>query len=439
LPNFSSIVRQEGPAVVNVQVTSLATRMQPDSLDKEPDASKLPDQDKEPGSNRLTRGMGSGFIIDPDGIILTNAHVVQNASDITVRLPDRREYKAKLVGIDTPTDTAVLRIDAHQLPSVRTSDPSNSNVGDWVLAIGSPYGFENSVSAGIISAKGRTLPDEGYIPFIQTDVAVNPGNSGGPLINLKGEVIAMNSQIVSGTGGYQGLSFAVPIDVALTVAKQILRDGRVNRAHLGISVQELDQSLADSFGLSKTQGVVIDEVRPHSAAEKAGLKIGDVILKFNDQAIDNSADLGPLMAKLRPEDSLSLTIWREARSLQIAVRFDTLDSSQETNARIPEDNRTGLAVRPLSQGDGLPEARGLMVERVEGPAAKVGIAPGDLVLAANGRLLSKPEELIKAATSAPSHLALLVQRGNTRVFVSLELPQKTASTNTHIMGSSGAP
>lgn len=432
LPNFSSIVRQEGPAVVNIQVTSLATRIPPESSDKESANSALPDKEISPVSSRLTRGMGSGFIIDPDGIVLTNAHVVKNAMEIKVRMPDRKEYKAKLLGIDMPTDTAVLKIDAHQLPTMRTGNPSNSGVGDWVLAIGSPYGFENSVSAGIISAKGRTLPDEGYIPFIQTDVAVNPGNSGGPLINLQGEAIAMNSQIVSGTGGYQGLSFAIPIDVALDVTQQILRDGKVHRAHLGISVQEMDQSLADSFSLAKAQGLVIDEVRSQSAGEKAGLRIGDVILKFNDQTIESPADLGPLMAKLRPEEPLSLTIWREGRSQQIAVHFDSSDSSQETSAPASADNRTGLAVRPLNQGDGLPETHGLLVERAEGPAAKVGIAPGDVLLAVNGRALSKPEELTKEATYAPSHLALLVQRGRIKLFVPLELTQKTASIGTVI-------
>lgn len=425
LPDFASIVKQYSPAVVNISVsgmTPVAAQMPP--LDPNDPFSQFFRRFQPPQGEMPTHGMGSGFIVSADGVILTNAHVVDGASEVTVKLTDKREFAAKVVGIDKPTDTAVLKIEAKDLPVVRLGKPTETGVGDWVLAIGSPFGFENSVTAGIVSAKSRSLPEEGYVPFIQTDVAVNPGNSGGPLLNTRGEVIGINSQIYSRTGGYQGLSFAIPIDVALKVEEQLLHTGKVSRGRLGVGVQDVNQALASSFGLDKPEGALVDAVPNEGPAAKAGVQPGDVILALNGEAIPDSRALPPKVADLKPGSEAKLTIWRNGKREELALTVGELQDKSQAVAEVAEaKGRLGLAVRPLS-----PEEQreadikgGLVVERVAGPAARAGIAPGDVVLAVNGQRITEPAELRELAAKAGKHIALLVQRGNTTLFVPLEL------------------
>jgi serine protease Do len=320
-PNgFSQLVARHGPAVVNVSVVG---KMKVNG--NEPDMPEMPNpgpnnpfgeffkhfRAPSPGQDMPRHGQGSGFIVSPDGYILTNAHVVDGASEVTVKLTDRREFRAKVVGADRTSDVAVLKIDAKDLPSVQLGNSKDVQVGEWVVAIGSPFGFENTVTAGIVSALARALPGDGYVPFIQTDAAVNPGNSGGPLFNLEGKVIGINSQIYSGTGGYQGVSFAIPIDVALGVKDQLVQHGKVTRAQLGVVVQEMDTALAESFGLDKPRGALVAAVTPDSPAARAGIESGDVILAFEGKAIDHSTDLPLLVTSAKPGTKVSIEVWRK--------------------------------------------------------------------------------------------------------------------------------
>ncbi len=430
LPNFSAIVAKNGPAVVNISVSghtkaALQGMPQIDPSDPLYEFFRRFQPPGQPDGETPTHGMGSGFIIRPDGLIITNAHVVDGASEVTVKLTDKREFSAKVVGVDKPTDTAVLKIDAKNLPTVALGDPAQTGVGEWVLAIGSPFGFENSVTAGIVSAKSRTLPDEGFVPFIQTDVAVNPGNSGGPLFNLKGEVIGINSQIYSRTGGYQGLSFAIPIDVALKVEEQLLRDGKVSRGRIGVSVQPVSQSLAESFGLEQAAGALVDFVPEQGPAAKAGIRPGDIIVKFNGQPIQEPSELGRQVSDLKPGTEATLTLWREGKPVDLSLRVGGVEDPEQS-ATVPAElakSRLGLAVRPL-----LPQeprqadvAGGLVVERSTGAAARAGIQSGDVVLAVNGHPVADPGQLREFANKADKRLALLVQRGNARLFVPVEL------------------
>jgi serine protease Do len=430
LPNFSSIVAKNGPAVVNISVsgrTKVALQGEP-QLDPNDPMYEFFRRFQPPGQGggeMPTHGLGSGFIIRPDGLIITNAHVVEGASEVTVKLTDKREFSAKVVGVDKPTDTAVLKIDAKNLPTVALGDPAQTSVGEWVLAIGSPFGFENSVTAGIVSAKSRTLPDEGFVPFIQTDVAVNPGNSGGPLFNMKGEVIGINSQIYSRTGGYQGLSFAIPIDVALKVEEQLLHDGKVSRGRIGVSVQAVSQSLAESFGMEKAAGALVDFVPEEGPAAKAGIRPGDIIVKFNGRAIEEPADLAHHVSDLKPGTDATLTLWREGKPHELSVKLGGADDQPQAQLApaAMAQGRLGLAVRPLSpleprQAD---VNGGLVVEQVAGAAARAGIQAGDVVLAVNGHPVAEPSQLRDLANKADKRLALLVQRGNTRLFVPVDL------------------
>ena len=327
LPDMSSIIAHYGPAVVNISVSGTrGTSLSLSELEQlDPDDPRyqffrrfgaLP-QEEIPA-----RGHGSGFIISADGTILTNAHVVDGADEVTVSLTDKhkREFKAKVVGMDKASDVAVLKIDANDLPVVTNGSAANTRVGDWVLAIGSPFGFENSATAGIVSAKSRSLPDGSYVPFIQTDVAVNPGNSGGPLFNMAGEVIGINSQIYSRNGGYQGLSFAIPIEVAMNVAQQIVTHGKVQRGRLGVSIQEINQSLAESIGLKKTAGALVGAVDKAGPAAKAGLEPGDVILGINGQEISSSSELPAIVAVIPPGKTATLQVWRQGTSRQIDIQ-----------------------------------------------------------------------------------------------------------------------
>jgi serine protease Do len=430
LPNFAAIVAKNGPAVVNITVsghTQVAMTEMPQIDPNDPMYEffrrfQVPGQ---PGGETPTHGMGSGFIIRPDGLVITNAHVVDGAAEVMVKLTDKREFKAKVVGVDKPTDTAVLKIEGKDLPTVSLGDPAQTGVGEWVLAIGAPFGFENSVTAGIVSAKSRTLPDEGFVPFIQTDVAVNPGNSGGPLFNMKGEVIGINSQIYSRTGGYQGLSFAIPIDVALKVGEQLLHDGKVSRGRIGVGVQPLNQALAESFGLDKASGALVESVPEGGPAAKAGIRPGDIILKFDGHPIQEPSELARYVSDLKPGSEAQLTLWREGGEKDIAVRLAAVEEVAQAGEVPPElaKSRLGLAVRPLSpQESSQPDINGgLLVERSTGAAARAGIQAGDVVLAVNGHPVTEPGQLREFATKADKRLALLVQRGNNRLFVPVEL------------------
>ena len=428
LPDFAAIAQKYGPAVVNIAVTGTRkTGFEGAQDDDDNPFSQffrgMPFRFGPPPSEVPMQGQGSGFIVGADGIVLTNAHVVQGASEVTVKLTDRREFRAKVLGSDPATDIAVLRIDAKGLPVGVLGDPARARVGDWVVAIGSPFGFENSVSAGIVSAKGRSLPGDTYVPFIQTDVAVNPGNSGGPLFNLAGEVIGINSQIYSRSGGYQGLSFAIPINVALKVKDQIVATGRVAHARLGVSVQELNQALAESFGLKRAEGALVSVVQPGSAAEHAGVQTGDVIVKYNGKAIGAAAELSALVGQASPGDKVKLEILRKGETRELAATLGAVKSEPVAKAGGAQgQGRLGLAVRTLT-----PEERkqanvpgGLLVEEVNGPAARAGMQPGDIVLMAGGKAVKSVEDL-RAATNGSGSVALLVQRGDARVFVPLKL------------------
>lgn len=332
--DFSDIAAQQGPAVVNISVsgtTKTASNAFPGFPPLDPN-DPLQEffrrfQGPLPRGRVPTQGQGSGFIVKPDGVILTNAHVVADADEVTVTLTDRREFRAKVLGVDKLSDVAVIKIDASSLPTVRVGNPQGTRVGEWVVAIGSPFGFENTVTAGIISAKSRTLPDEGYVPFLQTDVAINPGNSGGPLFNMAGEVIGINSQIYSRSGGYQGLSFAIPIDVAMKVERQLLEHGKVSRGRLGISIQDVSADLAEALGMDKTRGATVASVERGGPAEKAGIEPGDVVFEFDGHAIERSNQLPPLVSDVAPGKRVALKIWRRGKVLDLQVTVGELQSS----------------------------------------------------------------------------------------------------------------
>jgi serine protease Do len=428
LPDFSSLVEQYGDAVVNISVsgtTPVASSPFPDFGDNDPFRDFFRGLPQAPRQQMPMRGEGSGFIINSDGLVLTNAHVVANARQVTVKLVDRREYQAKVLGHDERSDIALLKIEAKNLPSVKLGDPSKVKPGEWVLAIGAPFGFENTVTAGVVSATGRSLPDGSYVPFIQTDVAVNPGNSGGPLFNLDGEVIGVNSQIYSRTGGYQGVSFAIPIDVAMQVGRQLQANGKVTRGKLGVTVQEVTQPLADSFGLDRPQGALISGVEHGSPAERAGLESGDIILGLNGRAIAQSGQLPVAIATLAPGTKVKLQIWREKAKRDVTVTLGEMDGPQTAQASDgpAESGRLGLAVRPLTPDEQsqLELKGGLLVEDVNGPALEAGVQPGDVVISANGTPVKSIEQLRKLTSESKGSIALLVQRGDARIFVPVQL------------------
>ncbi len=432
LPDFSGIVDSQGKAIVNISVSGTAKAQTFEIPDFGPQ-SPFKDffrqfQIPAPNGNVPTHGQGSGFIVDSRGIVMTNAHVVADADGVMVRLTDKREFKAKVVGADKQTDVAILKIDAKDLPTVTIGDPQKVRVGEWVVAIGSPFGFENSVTAGIVSAKSRTLSSEGYVPFMQTDVAINPGNSGGPLFNVRGEVIGINSQIYSRNGGYQGLSFAIPIDVAMDVEHQLLTKGKVTRGRLGIMIQEVDQALADSFGLGSPKGALVASVESGSAASRAGIQSGDVITKFNGHDIERSSELPALVANTAPGSKVSVEIWRHgtAKELQMTVgemkSVVARDKSDDTSST--SSSKLGLAVRPLKEDEKANSegSDGLMVENVkEGPAAQAGIQPGDVILAVNGARVGTVAQLTEQVSKAGKKIALLVKRGDRTMFVPIKI------------------
>ncbi len=432
--DFSGIVDRYGPAVVNISVTGKAQKVSQIQMGPniDPDDPFFqffkhfgpqfgPQQGG--GAQAIPHGEGSGFIVTPDGLILTNAHVVDGAQEVVVKLTDRREFKAKVLGADKQSDVAVIKIEAKDLPTVMLGDPNLTKVGEPVLAIGSPFGFENSATAGIVSAKARSLPDDPYVAFMQTDVAVNPGNSGGPLFNLKGEVIGINSQIYTHTGGYQGLSFAIPIDVANKVQSQLVAHGKVTRGRLGVTVQELNQSLADSFGLKKTEGALVSTVEKGSPADKAGLQPGDVIVSLNDHEVEHSSDLSAQVSDLAPGSSATLGIVRKGNLMNLTVKVGEMKSANlaQNDEGTGDKGRLGVVVRPLNPGENEDSAGGLVVERATGPAARAGIEPGDVILALNGTPVTSGQQFQSLVQRAGHSVALLIQRNDAKIFVPVEL------------------
>jgi serine protease Do len=351
---------------------------------------------------------------------MTNAHVVKGASEVRVRLTDRREYSAKVVGIDERSDIALVRISAKNLPTVQLGDSRTLKVGEWVLAIGAPFGFDNSATAGIVSAKNRPLNGDA-VPFIQTDVPINPGNSGGPLFNMRGEVVGVNSQIYSRSGGYMGVSFSIPIDVAMKVGNQLETSGHVTRGKLGVVIQNVTQDLSDSFGLPQPEGALVSSVEKGGPAARAGIEPGDVILKLNGEPINSTTELSEKIAELGPGATADLELWRNHAARSLSVKLGTLEDRHTAANREQqhEGGKLGLAVRPLTgeeqrQGN---VPGGLLVEQVSGPAADAGIQPGDIVLSANGASVSSAAALKSAVESSRGHVALLIQRGDARIFV----------------------
>lgn len=428
LPDFASLAEHYGPAVVNVAVVGKSQQVDfPGIAPNDPfgEFFRRFGQPMPRGNLPPQRGEGSGFIVSNDGYILTNAHVVANADEVTVKTTDRREYTAKVVGVDESTDVAVLKIDAKNLPTVRIGDPAKLRPGEWVVAIGSPFGFENSVTAGIVSATSRSMPGSNYAPFIQTDVAVNPGNSGGPLFNMNGEVIGINSQIYSRSGGYMGVSFAIPIDVANTVKDQLVSTGKVTRSRIGVSIQEVNAQLAESFGLDRPRGALVGMVENDSPGEKAGIKAGDVILKVDDVQIDTSSQVPGLIASKKPGSAVSVEVWRDGGSKRLTVRPEQIQEkgeqvAQQSGDKSDEAAKLGLAVRALAKEEKREaETQGdLLVEEVDGPAAAAGVRPGDIILGVNGKAVKSLDDLRSAAKKRPGKIvALLIERENQQIFL----------------------
>jgi len=418
-PNYRAIADRYGPAVVGVTVEGdrkLAELDEQNPLGDGLPAPAVP-QTSTPDPGQPLWGLGSGFIISADGLVITNAHVVRDASAVTVTLNDRREFKAKVLGLDPATDIAVLRINAKDLPSVTLGDSDRLQVGDYVLAIGTPYGFDETATSGIVSATHRPLPNDPYVQFIQTDAAVNPGNSGGPLFNAKGEVVGINAQILSHGGGFEGLSFAIPINLAKPVADQIVATGKFTHAWLGVTVQQLTQPLADSFGLATPDGALISRIKPHSAAARAGLQAGDVILKCNGVTIRRAGDVSALIGVAKPDDSLAFAIWRGGQALEINAQ---MSQANPDDAAMPESsNRLGITVKVLSPDErkAANVSRGLIIISSAGPAAKAGILPGDLLLSVNGTPIEDVGQLHTSVTDSGSTVALLIQRGDARTYI----------------------
>jgi serine protease Do len=430
LPSFSTLVKKEGPAVVNISSTQTVKEGGGPGAGAEDDP--LNDffrrfmQPRNPQEYKV-HGLGSGFIISADGYVLTNAHVVTDAEDITVKLTNKREYKAKVIGADKSTDVALVKIDAKDLPVVPIGDPEKLEVGEWVAAIGAPFGFENSVTAGIVSAKGRSLPGETYVPFIQSDVAVNPGNSGGPLFNMRGEVVGINSQIYSGTGGFMGLSFSIPIDIAMDVVKQLQANGKVTRGRIGVSAQDMTVELAASFGLKDANGALISGVEKGGPAAKAGIVPGDVILSFNGKPIETSTDLARLVASTKPGTNVTAEVWHKGAMEKLQVSVAELAQQRTATQEEPKPlapDRAGLTLGELNpqQLDRLKIDHGLLVRDASGPAQQAGIQAGDVVMAMNDTPTSNIAAFDKQlAQSKGSAVALLIKRGTDTLYVPVKV------------------
>jgi len=390
-----------------------------------------PQTPREPESSSL----GSGFVVSADGYILTNAHVVDSADEITVKFNDKREFKAKVIGADRRTDIAVIKIEAAGLPAVRFGDPTKLKVGEWVVAIGSPFGFENTVTAGIVSAKGRSLPQENFVPFIQTDVAINPGNSGGPLFNMRGEVVGINSQIYSRTGGFMGLSFAIPIDVALDIQKQLREKGRVARGRIGVVIQEVTRDLATSFGLDRPRGALVNSVEKGSPADKAGVEATDIILSFDGKPVESSSDLPRIVGSTRPGSQSALDVWRKGQTRKLHITVAELQEDRIAASTVPgrskpqaeaPANRLGIVVGELSaeQKKGLGVSSGLVVTDVR-PDSKADVRKGDVLLTmvhkGQHTELKSVEQFNKllAGLDKNAVITLQVRRGESTAFVTI--------------------
>ncbi len=443
LPSFIPLVKRYGLSVVNIS-SKQAYGSGPQEFEPQeglPEDSPLYDFFRRffgedgpiPEDGDQGRSLGSGFVLSPDGYILTNAHVVEASDEIIVRMSNRREFVAQVIGADERSDIALLKIDASDLPAVELGLSDKVEVGEWVLAIGSPFGFEHSATAGIISAKGRSLPSENYVPFIQTDVAINPGNSGGPLFNLEGRVVGVNSQIYSRTGGFMGLSFAIPIDVAIDVVEQLKEKGRVSRGWLGVLIQDVTRDLAEPFGLPHPVGALVSQVLPESPAEESGLRAGDIILSFDGIEVPTSSSLPPLVGVTKVGVTVQVELMREGEQREVAVTLAELPEDetalvQPGRPAAPAANRLGLVMREVPEDQrellGL-EHQGVLVDRVEtGPGERAGLRAGDLILSFNHEEvqdLAHFDRLVDAAPAGES-VAVLVQRGDGRMFYALRLP-----------------
>lgn len=429
LPDFAQLVAREGGAVVNIQASR--ERDEDDNNGNEdpfmeffkrltPNAPDFSEDD-----NATSANFGSGFIISPDGYILTNTHVIKGMTNIKVTLNDKRQYPAKLIGQDEKSDVALLKIEAKNLPTVKIGNPDELRSGEWVAAIGAPFGFENSVTSGIVSAKNRTLPDDGYMPFIQTDVAINPGNSGGPLFNLKGQVVGINSQIYSRSGGFMGISFAIPINVAMNVADQLKATGKVERGQLGVVIQEVSYDLAKTFGLDKATGALVAKVLAGSPAERGGLKVGDIIRSVNGNEVRSSSDLPMTISSLKPNQTVKLGVWRKGQMLDVEIKLGTQNDIAAKSERQSSDRgdnvddfqfaAAGLTLIVNSNGN-------IVVSNVKGIAANAGLRRGDILLEVAGKEVHSQEEFNAAIESAGKNIPLLVQRGSSNLFMALILP-----------------
>ena len=440
LPNFADLVEKASPAVVNISVGQTIPAADDDNLfGGDPFFDFLRrfgvpgpgfPHPNIPGTPRIRQGIGSGFIVSSDGYVLTNAHVVGDSkAEVTVKLSDKREFKAKVIGIDRHTDVAVVKIDARNLPTAAIGNPDSARVGEWVAAIGSPFGFEHSVTAGIISAKARRLPDENYVPFIQTDVAINPGNSGGPLFDLNGRVIGINSQIYSRSGGFMGISFAIPIDVAMKVKEQLIQHGRVQRGRLGIYIQDMSQELAPSFGLDAPRGALVAQVEPGSAAARAGIKPGDIVLKADGREVNESNELPRIIGDRQPGSKIKLEIWREGKSREVVAVLDEMPQEETAQGSGGQDkgpdlrDKLGLVMRPLNAREAthLGVTGGLVVEAANGQAARAGLRYADVILSINNQPVTSPAQFQQLAEKAGKRFALLILRGGARLFVPFKL------------------
>jgi serine protease Do len=444
LPDFTELAERQGPAVVNISTTQVTRSNQttPFPFDENDPAFEFFKRfiPRNPGGATPrefeNKSLGSGFVISGDGYILTNAHVVDGADEVTVRLTDKREFKAKTIGADKRTDIALLKIEASGLPVVKLGEPAQLKVGEWVVAIGSPFGFDNSVTAGIVSAKGRSLPQENYVPFIQTDVAINPGNSGGPLFNMRGEVVGINSQIYSRSGGYMGVSFAIPIDVAMDIQNQLRASGKVSRGRLGVVIQEVSKELADSLALGKPMGAVVNAVEKGGPADKAGLEPGDVILKFDGKPINSSADLPRMVGATRPGTRSTVQVWRKGATRDIAVTVGEMTEEKTVSNRPArgskpseqQANRLGLVLSELTteQKRDLKMSAGLLIEDVRGTTSRADLRSGDIIVA----LISKGATTeiktvdqfnkLLAQFEKGSNVTLLIRRGEMQTFVTIK-------------------
>jgi serine protease Do len=439
LPDFTELAEKQGGSVVNISVTQVVQGNANGSpFSGMPDDEALgelfrrfgipgiPNGGGAPQQDYKSQSLGSGFIISSDGYILTNAHVVKDADEMIVKLSDKREFKAKMIGFDKRTDVALIKIEATNLPKVTIGDPNQLKVGEWVAAIGSPFGLENTMTAGIVSAKGRALPQENFVPFIQTDVAINPGNSGGPLFNLRGEVVGINSQIYSRSGGYMGLSFSIPIDVALDVSNQLKATGKITRGWLGVGIQELTKELAESFGMKNTNGALVAGVEKGGPADKGDLEAGDVIVKFDGKPIVQSSDLPRVVGATKPSKEVQVEILRKGISKTLSVTVGEMpqekdDVASNKGTAKPENNKIGLALRELTpqQKKKINNKNGLLVVDAQGAAAQAGIRRGDVILGLNDNELQSVEQFSKLLAAVPNgkSVALLVLRGDNTLYV----------------------